>query len=347
MKKWVARLSALLFVLMTAGYANADAMQSIMFTDRIEELEAGLSVVAFEGDDLFTAFLEAGGAQSDAQVASFLTAKLLTGEGSVELNGQFFGCSTLSAQTPEGQRLFGRNFDWNHCNALIVRSTPEHGYASVSTVNTDFISASGVPMGLLPHGIRALIGLYAPLDGMNAAGLAVSVNMIQDNATIAQETDKPDLTTTTTVRLLLNQAATVDEAIGLLTAYDLHASMGMMVHFAIADKAGRSVVVEYIDNEMVVTETPVVTNFYLSEGEKNGVGTQQSHERYEQLMRLDSAALTMDAMRDAMDSVSKDNFGGFESTEWSIVMNQRTGEMRYFHREDYENGYVVQLLMEE
>ena len=38
---------------------------------------------------------------------------------------------------------------------------------------------------------------------MNEKGLAVSVNMIRDNASINQNTDKPDLTTTTAVRLLL------------------------------------------------------------------------------------------------------------------------------------------------
>ena len=54
--------------------------------------------------------------------------------------------------------------------------------------------------------------------------------------------------------------ANVDEALTLLQQYDLHASMGMMIHFALADTTGRGVVVEYINNEMVVTETPVVTN---------------------------------------------------------------------------------------
>lgn len=132
--------------------------------------------------------------------------------------------------------------------------------------------------------IKTLAALYAPLDGMNEAGLAVSVNMIQDSATIEQDTGKPDITTTTAIRLLLDQAGDVDEALNLLKQYDLHASMGMMNHFAIADAAGRSVAVEYIDNEMIVIDTPALTNFYLAEGEKNGIGTQQSHERYDILM---------------------------------------------------------------
>ena len=101
---------------------------------------------------------------------------------------------------------------------------------------------------------------FAPMDGMNEKGLCVAVLMIQDSTAFAQDTGKPDLTTTTAVRLLLDKAADVDEALTLLEQYDLHASAGMMVHFALADAAGHSVVVEYIDNEMVITETPVVTN---------------------------------------------------------------------------------------
>lgn len=194
----------------------------------------------------------------------------------------------------------------------------------------------------LPDEIQTLAGLYAPLDGLNEMGLAVSVNMIQDSATIEQNTDKPDITTTTAIRLLLDKAANVEEAIELLESYDMHASFGYMVHFAIADRTGNSVVVEYVNNEMIVTKTPAVTNFYLAEGEKNGIGTQQSHERYEILVnRLnDSETMEMDDVRDALDSVSKDNFGEFESTEWSIVMNQTTGEVRYYHREDYNTAYT-------
>lgn len=152
---------------------------------------------------------------------------------------------------------------------------------------------------------------------MNEQGLCVSVNMIQDSAKIEQDTNKPDITATTAIRLLLDKAATVDEALELLKRYDLHGSMGMMIHFAIADANGNSVAIEYIDNEMVVIETPVLTNFYLAEGEKNGIGTQQSHKRYEILMDTLSQkpSMTETDMKNALDSVSKDNFNEFESTE--------------------------------
>ena len=306
----------------------------------IRELEAGLSVVRYEGEYGFDAFLERGGAGSDADVAAYITSLLAQ---KIFMEGSPFGCSTLSVENRTGGYLFGRNFDWNACNGLIVSAKPENGFASVSTVNLDFIRAGGMDISKLPDQMQALVSLYAPLDGLNEKGLAVSVNMIQDSASISQDTEKPDITTTTAVRLLLDRAADVEEALELLEQYDLHSSMGMMVHLALADAGGRSAAVEYVDNEMIVTETPVVTNFYLAPGEKQGIGTAQSHTRYEILTQAleEHGEMTETEVRDALDSVSKDNFGEFESTEWSIVMNQETKDVIYYHREDYKTAYVI------
>jgi len=147
---------------------------------------------------------------------------------------------------------------------------------------------------------------------MNEKGLAVSVNMIQDSASIHQDTGKPDITATMAIRLLLDRAATVEEALKLLGEYDLHASMGMMVHFA------------------------------LAEGEKHGIGTKQSHTRYDVLMERLKQNEAMDEtdVRDALSSVSKGNFGDSLSTEWSIAFNQTEGKATYYHRENYNGGYV-------
>ena len=356
----------------------------------IRQLENGLSAVRYDGDYWFSQFLEQGGASSDSEVIQFITGQLQLGSADIGFETGGFGCSTLAVKNTEGEALFGRNFDWENCEAMIVQSAPSDSaeslshmgsaerYASISTVNMDFIRSGygespshpfggkfgespshpfggkfGAGLSNLPDEIQTLIALYAPLDGMNEKGLAVSVNMIQDSDVINQDTGKPDVTTTTAIRLLLDRAADVEEALALLRQYDMHSSMGMMVHFALADRSGRSVAVEYIGNEMVVTETPVLTNFYLAPGEKQGIGTSQSHTRYEILMnRLnEGGAVSMDSVRDALDSVSKDNFGtagnpphmgsadSFESTEWSIVFNLEQGKARYYHRENYEKSY--------
>ena len=306
----------------------------------VRELETGLSIVRYEGEYGFDAFLEQGGAGSDADVAAYITSLL---DQEIHMEGSPFGCSTLSVKNQTGGYLFGRNFDWNTCNGWIVSARPENGYASVSTVNMDFIQAGGVDLLQLPDSAQAFVSLYAPLDGMNEKGLAVSVNMIQDSPGISQDSGKPALTTTRAVRLFLDWAADVEEALELLQQYDFHSSMGLMVHLAIADADGRSVAVEYVDHEMVVIETPVVTNFYLAPGEKQGIGTAQSHTRYEILTGAleEQGEMTETRVRDALDSVSKDNFGDSQSTEWSIVMNQETKELIYYHRENYGRAYVV------
>lgn len=314
-------------------------------TTEIIELKSGFSTVSYEGDYGFDEYLEQGGASTDAEIIEFLTDNLLSGM-DLGFLSDIFGCSTISVKSPEGDTLFGRNFDWENCEAMVVSAHPNNGYASISTVNMDFIQqgAGGGVAGLALHTdqVRTIAALYAPLDGMNEKGFVVSVNMIQDSTTINQNTEKPDITTTTVIRLLLDKAANVEEALTLLSQYDMHGSMGMMVHFALADVSGRSVVVEYVNNEMIVSETQVVTNFYLANGEKKGIGTTQSHERYDILMKQLSESETMstDDVKETLNSVSKGNFGEFESTEWSIVFNQSTREASYYHRENYENSYL-------
>lgn len=46
----------------------------------------------------------------------------------------------ISTRTAEGDAVFGGNFAWGTCTALIVRTNPVNGYDSVSTVNMDFLN---------------------------------------------------------------------------------------------------------------------------------------------------------------------------------------------------------------
>lgn len=321
-------------------YAIVDAHE------KINKLEDGLSSVSFAGEYGFDKFLKQGGAASDREVIDFIKNNVISNT-NINFRGNIFGCSTIAVQSPNAERLFGRNFDWNNCNALIVKSNPTEGYASISTVNMDFIrQGTGLSLNSLPDNIKTIAALYAPLDGMNEKGLCIAVNMIQDSDTIEQNSNKSDITTTTAIRLVLDKAANTDEAVELLKEFDMHASMGMMIHFAISDSEGKSVAVEYVKNKIVITNTPILTNFYVSQGEKYGIGTSQSHERYEILKNAlaENAIATEEQLKNILDSVSKDNFNEFESTQWSVVYNQTKGEARYYHRENYDKAYVFNLM---
>lgn len=318
----------------------------ISLTDNISELDKGFSGVRYEGEDFFEKFIAQGGAKSDADVIRFLQSEIGENANGLGLDVGGFACSALTADGTNGDKLFGRNFDWYNCNALVTLSKPINGYASIATVNTDFIKTvfrNGFDR--LPDKVRALVSLYAPLDGMNEKGLCAAVLMIQDNDTINQNSEKPDITTTTAIRMLLNKAATTDEAIEMLRQYDFHASFGYVLHFAISDSSGKSAAVEYVNNEMIVTETPILTNFYVAEGEKYGIGTSQSHTRFEMLQNTLSknSVMTETDMKNAMESVSKKHFHDGETTEWSIVYNKTNGTANYYHKENFDKEYKFKI----
>lgn len=331
-------------VILLCCFSCAFAEQSGIVPDEIlTQLDEGLYTVRLTGNDWFDDFLFQGGASSDMQVIQFIGSKLLFGGGDLQMNPEAFGCSAFTAAGKDGNRFFGRNFDWYASEAWIVEAHPEGSYASVATVNMNFLGGNMTAM--LPDSARTLAAYYAPLDGMNEKGLCVAVLYIEDRAVIDQQTDLPDLTTTTAVRLLLNKAATVEEAVSLLRQYDFHASMGMMIHLAVADAQGNMAAIEYVNNEMVVTETSVLTNFYLADGEKYGIGSGQSHIRFDTLIETlrDKETMTAEEVRDALDSVSKHHFHDGETSEWSMVCDQTNGTVTYYHREDFTKSWIISL----
>lgn len=318
-------------------------------TTEIKRLDNGLQTVKYDKDYGFDNFINQGGATSDSGVIQFLTNNISKSMSNLNFNNDVFGCSTISVKSNNGDSIFGRNFDWYNSNCMIVISETPGNYKSISTVNMDFITqGTGLGSLVITDEIKTIASLYAPLDGMNEKGVCISVNYIEDSSKINQNNSKKDLTTTTAIRLILNKAADVNEAIELLKQYDMHGSMGFMTHFAIADSKGKSVVVEYINNEMKVLDTPIVTNFYMNEGEKQGIGTQQSHERYEILMNTigeKQNKMNMEDVKDALESVCKKHYNDGETTEWSAIFNQSTGEINYYHRENYDKVYTFNLNM--
>lgn len=288
-----------------------------------------LYYMAYDGDYGFDEFLETG-ASNDAELISFVTKKLLKGL-PLEFSIPDLGCSTFHAQTGSGEEIFGRNFDLTYSPALFVETEPENGYRSLSTVNLAFLGfgEEKLPESFMQK-VITLAAPYAPMDGMNEMGVSIAVLKIADNPT-NQESDKTDITTTTAIRLVLDKAASVDEAVGLLGQYDMHSSAGSCYHFQIADRDGNSAVVEYVDNELVVLEAEknyqMATNFLLA-GQKYNFGSGQ--DRYEILKNtLDASAGVLEdeqAGMDLLQAVSKDWYvaddtGKRNATQWSVIYN--------------------------
>ena len=322
----------------------------VIAANSIDNLEDGLYSMEYEGDYGFDEFLAEGGAASDSAVADYLVSFLSHGFYKIETDVQTgeFGCSTICTEDENGVVLFGRNYDWKECRAIIVHTVPEHGYESISTCCLDFLGfdENYAPDGSMMERMQTLAAIYVPMDGMNEKGLMVADLMAGDNEATHQQTDKVDLTTTTAIRLLLDKAATVDEAVALLRRYDMHSSMDTAHHLSIADASGKSVVVESVDGEMLVTETKVVTNHYLADCEKQGSGSEKSHLRFDTLAAYTGPADDMD-VRDMMESVAQKNYpqteDNYEKTMWSIVYCPEGRCADFYFAENYEHSYGLLL----
>lgn len=347
--KWICGIFAALLVILVVG---AWAMFGTLITaaNSIEKLEDGLYSMEYKGDYGFDDFLARGGAASDGEVADYLISFLSNGFYKIKSDVQTgeFGCSTICTKDEYGTVLFGRNYDWEECRTIIVHTKPKDGYESVSTCCLDFLgfSENYSPDGSIIERMQTLAAIYVPLDGMNEKGLVVADLMAGDNEETHQQTDKPDLTTTTAIRLLLDRAANVDDAIALLRQYDMNSSIGSAHHLSLADASGKSVVVEYVGGEMLVTETKVVTNHYLSDCKKQGVGLEQSHIRFDTLSAYINAADETD-VRDMLESVAQKNYpqaeGSHEKTMWSIVYCPEGRCADFYFAENYEHSYGLLL----
>lgn len=337
-KKPLIVISVILFSIIALtsimGVVFGDKIKAV---NSIEKLSDGLYYMEYEGNYGFDNFLSRGGAKNQNDVASYIIFFLSGGfvDIDVEEVSFDFGCSTLTTQKTESSYVMGRNFDYTGSNprAMIIHTKPENGYESYSTTWLDFL---GFGDEFVPESAKnkymSLASVYVPLDGINEKGLCVADLVNGDSELTSQNTAKVDITTTTAIRLLLDKAANVDEAIELLEQYDMHSDIGRSHHLSISDSSGSSVVVEYINGEMIVTETPVVTNHYLSDGEKFGIGNEESHKRYDELMKKSDDTLSTQNMAEDLESVSYQ-----DETQWSIVYDIENLKFDFYFQRQFEN----------
>lgn len=348
MKKVLKWVGIGLAALLVAAIGGAWAMfgTSLKAANSVEKLEDSLYSMEFTGDYGFDVFLAQGGAASDSGVADYLVSFLSHGfyKKDSKIEPGSFGCSTIYTQDTDGAYYFGRNYDWTECSAMIVHTKPTNGYESISTCCLDFLGFGEdfVPDSSIMNRMLSIAAIYVPLDGMNSEGLMVADLMAGDKEETHQQTGKTALTTTTAIRLLLDKAASVDEAVALLKQHDMNSSIGSAHHLSIADAAGKSVVVEYVNGEMLVTETKIVTNHYLSDCEKQGIGSEQSHLRYDTLAAHTGAA-GADEVRGLLESVAQKNYPqtaeNYEKTMWSIVYCPQESRADFYFAENYDHSY--------
>jgi hypothetical protein len=339
----------LALVLLAAAGAWAKFGALVRGAGSVQKLDEGLYYMEYKGDDGFDELIARGGGKSSGELAEYVMDFLSRGfyHPAVDPAPAQYGCSALTARTPEGDVLMGRNFDFSSATGMILHTVPARGYETYTTFNLEFL---GFGEGWRPEGFRnqymALSALFFALDGINEKGLAVADLMAGDDAQTHQDSGKPALTTTTAICYLLKNAATVDEALDLLRGIDMHSDIGAAHHYTISDASGRSVVVEYVDDRMVVVESPALTNHYLCE-EKRNVGLYEGDRRYDFLCSQYEEAggiLDLRQLTTAIASVSQPPAQGDRlGTAWTMVMNLTHPSVTYYARRHFDKPFRFEL----
>lgn len=301
-----------------------------------------LFTMDFKGDYGFDEFLDTG-ASTDGELINFVVSQLLHG---IPLNFELpdLGCSTFAAETPEEDKLFGRNFDMYYSPAMLVRTEPDNGYKSISMVNLAYI---GYGEDKLPIDMKSsfltLAAPYTPLDGINERGLAIGVLKIATEPT-NQDTDKIDITTTTAIRMILDKCATVNEAVEMLKNYDMHSSANSCYHFQISDAEGNSSVVEYINNEMYVLEENVATNFLLTPGDYDFGSGQDRYDIITEILNENNGVVTEGEAMEILAAAKQEETTEKDSaTQWSCVYNLTDLTVDISVGRDFDNIYSYSL----
>lgn len=280
------------------------------------------------------------------------------------------GCSAFAAQEADGKGfLMGRNYDFRHftpdnksylpTSAILVRTAPEGGKKSISMV--DGLNL-GFGQGFYNDGktdLSMLMALpYAALDGINEDGFAIGVLALNEKQT-NQQTGKQRIGTTVAIRMMLDKASTVREAIEMLKNYDMdmRGNGHSNYHFFMADATGDYAIVEYtFDKDR--TEPKVmevftaddslrcVTNFYVAPsmtGTTDGWGSSHGKDRYENLRKtLDEKKHVMkeDEAMQLLEKVSQPPTEELTSqTQWSALYNLTEKTLRLTILREFAKEY--------
>ncbi len=340
-----ALLCIILILAVIAGALMFNELRSLASLHKADDYP--MYRMTYYGDYGFDGFLKTG-ATSDSDIENYVTKRLLKGL-PLDLGVTGDGCTAFVAHNADGDVIYGRNFDFEYTPSLQVFTDPDDGYASVSTVNLTFAgySADNLPArGVSASSFLTLAAPYLPFDGMNEKGVAIALLAVPD----AQPPTDKDITlnTTTAIRLVLDKAASVDEAVELLQEYNIYFPADVQCHYLIADATGASVIVEYWDGKLVTTEPDadyqIASNFVAYDGLNIGEGFTE-FERYDAVKaRLEEGGGTIseEAAIALLAQIGLRD-GDEDLLQWSAVYNltELTGQIFAHRNTDNVMGFNI------
>ena len=374
----VIALAVAVFALWHNELATLASFQKLSDRDEAHR-DGAVYQINFSGDYSFDEFLSQGGASNDAELISFITRSITKGIIPMHIKTSSIACSAFTADTQSGDRVFGRNYDFSATNTAIVYTDPGEGrHASYSTIDLSFLGLDAdKDVETIGQKILTLAAPYVPLDGINDAGVACGIFMSYQGegkgTPTDTQTDRPDLTSTTLLRLILDYADSVEDAVALAQQYDLHDSASSCFHYMVADSTGRSAILEWVGTDadhdadgaqrqlnVLWNDTDalsdsadwqVVTNFIKTPGYYDDTAAEMKGlDRYEHLAaalrETDGIVADKDAAMDLLASVGRRTWNNDDSnsnTVHSVVYDLTDKSVLWVGNEHYgEEAYTFE-----
>lgn len=341
----IAIIGILLLLIIMLGIAFRHELKTL---SSLKEKSRGAYTMTYDGDYGFDEFLKTG-ATSDKDIEAFITKRLLKGI-PIEINVTDAGCTAFVTKNENNDVIFARNFDFSYAPFVQVYTKPNNGYASVSTVNLSFAgySEDNLPSsGIGLNNFLTLAAPYLPFDGMNEKGVCVALLAVPE---VQMEDDpcKITLNTTTTIRLVLDKAANVDEAIELLRQYNIYFSGDVECHFLIADATGKSVLIEYYDGGLQVVESDtdyqIASNFIAYNDLNIGEGFTE-FERYntvKSMLEENNNSISMTECEKLLNEIGVVD-EGTDKLQWSVVYNLSQKNGKIWPHRDSDKAWLFDL----
>ena len=330
-------IAAALIIMSNILYGRVSTISSV------KQLGEGMYTVNYRHDYQLDKALESG-IDDERSLLKFICDEMYFGY-QVDANLEKYACSAFVTKTPDGKYLGGRSFGLGGTDTLCVYTHPSDGYASISTVSTDMLNVgadNAYPTTSLEGRAALLAAPYIAVDGMNEKGLFTALLDLSMGET-HMETGNRDLTVTMAVRLLIDRAATVEEAIELLRNYDIHTGHGWTQHLFVGDASGDGAVIEWHKGQMKVVKSLICTNFRLSSklAQDDPTGMCERFDILHDTLEKHPENTPGDAM-DMLEAV-KQEYDNNIHTEWSIVYHLTDFSMDISVDMDFDNVYHLEI----
>jgi len=248
-----------------------------------------------------------------------------------------WACALFTVLLDDDHLLYGRNFDWQFSPALLVFTDPPDGYASVSMVDMAYLDLGEEAVSNLTElSLEEREGLLdaplIPFDGMNEHGLAIGMAAVPPGNRQADPA-KETFGSIGIIREMLDHARNVDEAVAILMDHNIDFKGGPPVHYLMADKDKKSVLVEFYRGELRVIENEqpwhLATNFLLSSVEDPQDGNCWRYNTIDARLIEEQGMLDTKSAMELLRDVSQD------ITQWSVVYQMAQGEVSVAMGRDY------------